>query len=193
MKSESASQVTGLLRAWRAGREEARDELMPLVYDELRRLAAGAMRGERANHTLQPTALVHEAYARLIDVNVDWQDRAHFLAVMALTMRRVLVDHAKARSRDKRGGGALLLTLDEGNTPAPAPGEEILALHKALEGLSGRDPRMGHAIELHYFGGLTYQEMAQVLGVSETTVHRDLRMARAWLARELSHGGGDAA
>jgi RNA polymerase sigma factor (TIGR02999 family) len=191
MKSENSSHVTGLLRAWRAGQEQARDELMPLVYEELRRLAQGAMRGERANHTLQPTALVHEAYARLVEVKVDWQDRAHFLAVMALTMRRVLVDHAKARSRDKRGGGALRVTLDEGEVATAAPGEEILALHEALERLSERDSRMGQAVELHYFGGLTYDEMAQVLSVSAVTVHRDLRLARTWLAREMSQGSGD--
>ena len=188
-----ASQVTRLLGAWRAsGDERVLDELVPLVYDELRELAASRLRGERPDHTLQPTALVHEAYARLVDGDVDYTDRAHFFALAATTMRRVLVDHARARATTKRGGGVADVTLDERVAASAERPDEILALDEAIERLMRRDERKGKVVELHFFGGLTYAETAAALDISEATVDRDLRMAKAWLARELE-GGEDSA
>lgn len=176
--------VTDLLLAWRSGEEGALDRLIPLVHEELHRLAADYMRGERPDHTLQTTALVNEAYLRLVDAEVDWQDRAHFFAVAATTMRRILVDHARKKGRDKRTG--IEVPLDEAAVVVPEASEGMLALDDALTRLAKRDERAARTVELHYFGGLTYDEMAEVLGVSTTTVHRDLQLARAWLYRELS-------
>lgn len=143
------------------------------------------MRGERQAHTLQATALVHEAFVRLVGMDVSWQDRAHFLSVAARAMRRILVDHARAKGSAKRGAGAVPLPLEDALVVADEPQPAILSLHEALERLAVVDPRMGQAVELHYFGGLTHEESAAVLGVSPTTVERDLRQARAWLTREL--------
>lgn len=177
-------QLTGLLRQWRDGDSAALDRLMPLVYDELSRIAHAAMSGERPNHTLETRALVHEAYVRLVDANVDWKDRAHFMALAARTMRRILIDHAKGRNRDKRGGRAVHVTLEL----APgleAPSTDILALDEALERLAQQDSRKAGIVELHYFGGVSQEDTAEVLGLSLTTVERELRLARAWLRREL--------
>jgi RNA polymerase sigma-70 factor (ECF subfamily) len=177
--------VTRLLREWRGGREAALEELMPVVYDELRRLAKGYLRGERQDHTLQGTALVNEAYMRLVDMDVSWQDRAHFFAVAARLMRRMLVDHARARGRGKRGGGESAMTLDEPLVASPERAPDLLALDDALSSLTQLDPRKSQIVELHFFGGMTYEETAEALGVSPATVHRELRLAKAWLHHEL--------
>lgn len=177
--------VTGLIHDWRSGDTGALDRLIPLVYEELRALADRRLRGERAGHTLQPTALVHEAYARLVAAEIDFTDRAHFFAMIATTMRRVLVDHARARGRAKRGGGVVALTLDEQIALVDDRPEELLALDEALERLGTVDSRKAKVIELHYFGGLTYAEIGAALDVSDVTVFRDLRLAKAWLAQEL--------
>ncbi|MGE0556216.1 MAG: sigma-70 family RNA polymerase sigma factor [Gemmatimonadales bacterium] len=177
--------VTTLLRAWRGGDEHALDRMVPLVYDELRVIATRLMRGERADHTLQATALVHEAYARLVDAQVDWRDRSHFFAIAARQMRRILVDHAKARGRVKRGGGERPLTLDEAIAVSGDANDNLVELDEALERLATIDERKAKVVELHYFGGLTYDEAAEVLGISPATVDRDLRFAKAWLYREL--------
>ena len=180
--------ITRLLLEWRGGSERALDQLVPLVYDELRRLAARRMRGERADHTWSATDLVHEAYARLVDADIQWQDRVHFFAVASRLMRRILVDHARASARQKRGGGALRVTLDDSLQAAAGSGdsEALLALDAALERLAEFDRRKAEAVELHYFGGLSYEETAEALGVSPATVDRELRMAKAWLGRELA-------
>lgn len=160
---------------------------MPLVYDEFRALAARHLRRERANHTLQPTALVHEAYLRLIDqTRVDWQGRTHFFAVGAQAIRRILVDHARNRKRQKRGGGAGRVTLDESVALAPQRAEEILALDEALETLGKLDARQAQVVEMRFFAGMSVEEVAEVLGVSKRTIEGDWTMARAWLMRELS-------
>ena len=187
----TAPDVTHLLHRWREGDRDALDQLTPLLYDELRRLASGQLSRERPNHTLQATDVVHEAFVRLVDADVPWQDRAHFLAVAAQTMRRLLVDHARARGRRKRGGDLVRVTLQPRDAVADPAGDEILTLDSALSDLARRDPRAASAVELHHFGGLTYDEAALVLGVSPATVKRDLRVARAWLAREM-HGSRHA-
>jgi len=177
--------VTQLLRQWSAGDKAALDQLMPLVYDQLRRLASRCMASERPGHTLRATAIVHEAYVRLVDSNLDFNDRVHFFAMAARLLRQILVDHARAQNRQKRGGGAIDLTLDEAILVAPdQPG--IVELNDALERLSSVDPRKAQVVELLYFGGLTYDEAAAALGISAATVHRELRMAKAWLLTELS-------
>ena len=165
---------------------------MPVVYDELLRLAQIQMRGERIDHTLEPTAVVHEAYARLIDLELDWQDRAHFLSMAARLMRRVLVDHARAHRARKRGAGDVRVSLHEslGAEDRPESNLDLLALDEVLERLAGQEERAVRAVELHYFGGLSYREIAEALSISEATVDRDLRFARSWLRREL--GGGEA-
>ena len=179
--------VTLLLMAWRGGDLDALDRLVPLVYEELRRVAHRYMRDERQNPLLQTTALVHEAYLRLIDVNrVDWQSRNHFLAVSAQMMRRILVDAARRRGADKRGGDASHIALDEGLVPARERGADLLALDEALERLTALSPRKARIVELRYFGGLSVEETAHVLGVSVETVMRDFRMAKLWLRRDLS-------
>lgn len=185
------SSVTILLQAWRAGDEHALADLIPLVYDELRALASRSFRGERADHTLQPTALVHEVYLRLVSSDVSWNDRAHFFAIAARTMRRVLVDYARQQGAAKRGGGWLRTTLDEGLDLGEAPPAEFLDLDRGLDRLAEQDPRAARAAELHYFGGLRHEEAARVLDVSPATVDRDLRLARVWLRRELTRDGTD--
>jgi RNA polymerase sigma factor (TIGR02999 family) len=178
------NQVTRLLLRWRGGDQEALEELMPLVYDELRRLARLRMRAERRDHTLQPTALVHEAFARLVDLKLNWQDRAHFLCMAARLMRRVLVDHARAHRAAKRGHGAIKVSLHESDAVVE-PAYDLEGLDEALQRLRNQEARPSQVIELHYFGGLTYREIAGVLNLSEATVDRDMRFARAWLQHEL--------
>jgi RNA polymerase sigma factor (TIGR02999 family) len=184
----SPEEVTGLLRRWGDGDESALDRLMPLVYDELHRVAHRRLAGEHTGHTLQTTELVHEAYARFAGADLRWSDRAHFFALAARTMRRILVDYARARSAGKRGGDVSPVTL---HTSIEAEGGafhaiDVLALHDALERLAKQDARKAEAVEAHIFGGLTYQETAGALGISLATVDRELRLAKAWLARELA-------
>jgi RNA polymerase sigma factor (TIGR02999 family) len=182
------SDATELLVAWSNGDESAFDKLAPLVHHELRVLARRYMRRERSDHTLQATALVHEAYIRLIDVNrVQWQNRTHFLAVAAQTMRRILVEFARQRHRQKRGGDALRVTMDAAMDVAQDQSADLVALSDALSALATFDPRMSQVVELRFFGGLTVQETADVLKVSPETVMRDWKTAKAWLLRELSH------
>jgi RNA polymerase sigma factor (TIGR02999 family) len=182
--------VSELLTAWREGDESALDRLMPLVYDELHRLAERQLRRERDDHTLQTTALLHEAYLRLVGADVEWHGRVHFLAVAASTMRRVLVDHARARKRAKRGGGAVPVTLQDDMVGGEGRVTDLLALDEAIGRLSALDERKARAVELHYFGGLTYEETAQALALSPATVHRELRLAKAWLYNELREDRG---
>jgi len=186
---EASPDVSQLLAQWKAGDGQAREQLLPLVYDELKRVARRHLRGEAEGHTLQTTALVHEAYLRLVGSDLSWEGRRHFLAVAAQVMRRVLVDHARGRGRAKRGGGITAVALQEELAAAPARPADLLDLDEALERLSSLDPRKAQVIDLLYFGGLSYDETAAVLGVSPATVHRDLRLARAWLFRELQSAG----
>ena len=180
------SDATDLLVAWSNGDQSAFDKLVPLVYQELRLLAQRYLRRERPDHTLQATALVNEAYIRLIDVNrIQWQNRAHFLAVAAQTMRRILVEFARHRGRQKRGGDAVRVTIDDAEV-AQEKGADLVALSDALSALTTFDPRMGQVVELRFFGGLNVQETADVLKVSPETVLRDWRTAKVWLLRELS-------
>ncbi|MCP3961618.1 MAG: sigma-70 family RNA polymerase sigma factor [bacterium] len=183
---EPGSDVTRLLHAWREGDPDALERLTPLVYQELRRLAHNYMRGEREGHMLQTTALVHEAYLRLVDLELGFQDRVHFFAVSARLMRRVLVDLARERKAAKRGGEAVVLPLEEGLVATKMPGSDVLALDLALEQLASFDARKARVVELRVFGGLTIDETAEVLEVSHATVERDLKLAKAWLARSLS-------
>ena len=179
--------VTRLLAAWSEGDAKALEELIPLVYDELHRLAQMHLARERAGHTLQPTAVVHEAYLKLVDQKrVSWKNRGHFFAVAAQAMRRLLVDHARRRDAEKRGGAVTLIPLEVAD-PAVAPREtDVLALDRALEKLAALDARQAKVVELRYFGGLTLDETADVLGSSASTVGRAFRLAKAWLHRELS-------
>lgn len=186
----SRPHVTELLLAWGRGDRVALDELVPLVHQELRRLARLQLRGERNNHTLQTTALVNEAFIRLVDLRrIQWQDRAHFLSLSARLMRRILVDHARSRNYQKRGGGALNLTLDDIVVASPARGADLVALDDALEGLARVDPRKSQVVELRFFGGLSVEETAEALEVSPETVLRDWRLAKVWLLREVSGHG----
>jgi len=184
--SVSPHRVTQLLQQWSHGDDVALAELTPLVYEELRRLAHHQMAGQRSDHTLQTTALVHEAYLRLADqTNPNWQERAHFFAVAARAMRQIVVDYARSCQSQKRGGGALKIELDEAALVSPGEAKEIVELHEALEGLAALDSRKAEVVELKYFGGLNYDEIAEVLKVSKITVRRDWEFARAWLHREL--------
>ena len=185
--ASSAGDVTGLLLAWGRGDAKALEELIPLVYDELRRLAERYLHRERAGHTLQPTALVNEAYLKLVNQKrVAWKNRGQFFAVASQTMRRLLVDHARRHHADKRGGGVTHVPLEEEQAPAPAREVDVLALDEALERLAALDATQAKVVELRYFGGLTLEESAEVLGTSRATVVRAFRVARAWLERELS-------
>ena len=179
--------ITQLLIAWSDGRREALENLMPLVYEDLRRVAAGYMRHESAGHALQPTALVHEAYVRLIDQKqVKWRNRAHFFGVAASLMRRILVDHARRRRAEKRGGNWERVTLSENEAAADGAREiDVLALHESLERLATFDPQQERIVELRYFGGLTIEETAEVVGVSPATVVREWTIAKAWLRADL--------
>jgi RNA polymerase sigma factor (TIGR02999 family) len=158
---------------------------MPLVYAELRRIADRYLRKENPGHTLQPTALVHEAFMNLVDADVTWSDRVHFYAVSARIMRRLLVDHAKAKCREKRGGGGIKVSLEDVLAIAPEPSLEIIELDEVLNQLATFDERKSRVVELHYFGGFTYEEIADVVGISVATVDRELRLAKAWLYGEL--------
>jgi RNA polymerase sigma factor (TIGR02999 family) len=191
--TEPRRTVTRLLQEWRGGRQDALDDILPLVYGELRRLAARYMQGERREHTLQATALVHEAYARLVGVELDGPSRSHFFALASRAMRNVLVDHARGRLRAKRGGGAARVTLDEALALTPEPDPALVDLDAALTALAEQDPRKARVVELHFFGGLTYDEIAGVIGVSASTVRGDVRLAKAWLAARLRETGGDGA
>jgi RNA polymerase sigma factor (TIGR02999 family) len=185
--SHSRQQVTQLLLAWNRGERSALDELIPLVYEELKRLAHRCMAGERSGHSLQTTALVNEAYLRLIDCSrVQWQNRAHFLAVAARLMRRILVDIARSRGYLKRGAGVRRLSLERSPELFRQSDPDIVALDDALNALAAIDPRKGQVIELRFFGGLTAEETAEVLGVSPDTVLRDWKLAKVWLHREMS-------
>jgi RNA polymerase sigma factor (TIGR02999 family) len=186
--SVSQQRVTDLLVRWSDGDDDALAELTPVVYEELRRLAHRQMGAERTNHTLQTTALVNEAYLRLADqTHPRWQNRAHFFAVAARAMRRILVSYARSRRYEKRGGGALKIEMDETALVSPEESQEIVDLHEALERLATLDSRKAQVVELKYFGGLNYDEMAEVLKISPMTVRRDWRFARAWLYTELKN------
>ena len=183
----TALDVTRVLNTWRAGDPAAVAQLMPLVYEELRRLARNYLRRERPDHTLQATALVHEAYLRLIDADaVSWQNRAHFYGIAAKLMRRILVDHARARNASKRGGLVEKISLDEARDLPPVAANDLVALDGALQDLTKNYPRKGQVVELKFFGGLEAKEIAEVLQVSEKTVLRDWQFAKLWLCRELS-------
>lgn len=189
---QSSGNVTQLLVKWGDGDQQARDQLMPLVYSELRRLARNYLRKERPGHTLQPTALVNEAYLKLIDQkSARWQNRAHFYGVAAQLMRRILVDHARQHQAAKRGGSdqqRLSITSAGqlgGKKLATEPAFDLLALHEALEELTVMDPQQGRIVELKFFGGLSIEETAEVMGIGHATVERDWKMARAWLRRKL--------
>ena len=186
---DSSPDVTQLLLRWRGGDSQALEQLTPLVYDELRWLAAHYLHHERAGHTLQATALVHEAYVRLLGQQpIDWQNRAHFMAVAARLMRRILVDHARAHAAAKRNPAAVPLPLDEAKTIAPKRAPDVLALDDALEALAKFDERKSRIIELRYFGGLSIEEIGEVTSLSAATIGRDLRMAEAWLGRQMQKG-----
>ena len=198
MTASSSHTVTQLLRAWRQGDAAALDQLVPVVYQKLRRLARHHMAGQRPGHTLQATALVNEAYMRLIDCEqVNWKDRAHFFAISARMMRRVLVEFARARQYQKRGAGARKTSLDEGVIASPQRGQDLVALDDALQALAAEYPRQAQVVELRFFGGLSVEETAEVLHVSAITVMRDWQLAKVWLARELkkrdSNAGGTIA
>lgn len=186
-RAEETKQITELLCRAQAGSREALDELFPYVYRELRRVAARHLAGERSNHTLQPTALVHEAYIRLIDQHsVDWRNRAQFFSIAAETMRRILVNHAVEKKAQKRGSGETVLSLDElGDLEKPA-GVNLIALDEALKTLAEFDERQAKIIELRFFGGLTIEETAEVLSISEATVNREWRSAKAWILGQMS-------
>jgi RNA polymerase sigma factor (TIGR02999 family) len=179
--------ITQWLLAWSDGHQEALGQLLPLVYRDLRRLAARYMRREPADHALQPTALVHEAYLRLVDQRqVQWRNRAHFFGMAAGMMRRILVDHARERLAEKRGGGLERVTLVDDQIAAEATGVDVLALHESLERLAAFDSRQAQIVELRYFGGLTIEETAEVVRTSVVTVWRDWTVAKAWLRADLS-------
>ena len=185
----SRADVTKLLQQWTVGGEDALDKLIPPVYAELRRLAASYLRRERRDHTLQATALVHEAFLRLVDQrDVRWQNRAHFFGIAAQLMRRILVDHARAHAASKRGDGARPVSLDDALVVAPAADTDLLALDEALMHLAAVDPQQARIVELRFFGGLTIDETAEVLQVSPATVGRDWIMAKSWLYAELGTG-----
>lgn len=186
--SPDRSSMTILLQQWSGGDKAALDKLMPVVYEQLHRLASRSLRTERKDHTLRATALVHEAYIRLIDADVAWQDRIHFFAVSARLLRRILVDHARADRREKRGGGAEMIPLDEAMVVGPGSPGDLLALDEALQHLAAQDLRKSEIVELLCFGGLTYDETAVALGISPATVHREIKLAKAWLHRELARG-----
>ena len=178
--------ISHLLNEWNAGDERALDTLTPLVYEELRRQAARYLRRERPGHTLQTTALIHEAYLRLIDAkDVNWQSRAHFFAVAANLMRRILVEHARRRDAAKRGGSHIRVQLDEAVATADEDGVDLLAIDQALDRLAAIDPQQARVVELRFFSGLSVEETAAALGVSPKTVKRDWSVARAWLRREI--------
>jgi len=183
-------QITGLLTAWGKGDQNALNELMPLVYNELHRMARRAWSGQNQGHTLQPTALINEAYLKLAgSANASFQDRRHFFAVACTAMRQILVNHAKSRHTGKRGSGQFVLSLDDVQPAVNQEAAEVVALHEALERLEAIDERKSRVVEMRYFGGLSIEETAEALGVSVITVNRDWRLARTWLIREMRGGG----
>jgi RNA polymerase sigma factor (TIGR02999 family) len=184
--SEEALQFTQLLHEWNGGKKEAIDQLMPVIYDELRKLARRYLYSERRDHTLRATALVNEAYVRLVHSDATYQDRVHFYAVAARTLRHILVDYAKARNRNKRGGGVENIPLDEAILVGPESDKGLVELDDALNSLALHDPGKARIVELLFFGGLTYEEAADVLELSRATVFREMKMAKAWLHRELT-------
>lgn len=187
MMNPPEKDVTQLLLDWSSGKREAMDDLLPLVYKELRQLADRYLRRERSDHTLQATALVHEAYLKLIDQrNVQWQNRAHFFGVAAQAMRRILVDHARNHQAAKRGSGGQKISLDEGLMVTDERAHELVALDDALNELAEFDEQKGRIVELRFFGGLTIEETAEVLGIGTATVIREWRMAKAWLYQSIS-------
>lgn len=193
MADAPAESVTELLLAWRGGDENARDALLPLVYQELRKLAGRRLGRERSDHTLQPTALVNEAYLRLVDQSrVQWRNRSHFFAIAAEMMRRVLVDYARKRNSGKRGGHAIQVSLDDQPVDVPSPADQraadVIALDDALQALAKVDARKSRLVELRFFGGLSIEEAAEALGVSPGTAMRDWTLAKAWLQREMAAG-----
>ena len=186
MPSDMPDSITELLLKWSNGDPAALERLMPLVYNELRRLAARYLRRERANHTLQPTALINEAYLRLVDQQkVEWQGRAQFYGLAARVMRNILVDHARSHQAAKRGGQQFQVSFDSDHRGCANPQIDFIAVHEALERLAAFDPKKAQIIELRFFGGLSIEETAEVLGVGHATVERDWKLARAWLQREL--------
>jgi RNA polymerase sigma factor (TIGR02999 family) len=186
MKSAPAD-VTRLLLQWSSGQEQALERLVPQIHGELRKLAASYLRKERPDHTLQPTALVNEAFLKLIDQrSVKWQNRAHFFGIAAQAMRRILVDHARARLAGKRGGDMHKVPLDAGNLVGPAVDIDLLALDEALTRLAALDPQQSRIVELRFFGGLTMEETAEVMRISPATIGREWRIAKAWLSAELA-------
>jgi RNA polymerase sigma factor (TIGR02999 family) len=190
MSGHSPKEVTLLLNAWRGGDQAALDKLIPLIHDELHRLARIYMTRERAGHTLQTTALLNEAYLRLIDANqVPFENRTHFFALSANLMRRVLVDFARSRRYQKRGGNVVRVEFEEGQFPAPSPMANVVAVDDALNALAKFDEREAKVVELRFFGGLSEEETAEALGLSLRTVQRDWTLAKAWLSREMRLGG----
>jgi RNA polymerase sigma factor (TIGR02999 family) len=184
------SEVTRLLKDWSEGRQEALDRLLPQIYAELRRLASSYLRRERPDHTLQPTALVHEAFIRLVDQRaVRWQNRAHFFGIAAQAMRRILVDHARAHGADKRGAGERAVSLTDTLVTIGAPNVDLLALDEVLTRLAVIDPQQSRVVELRFFGGLTIEEAAEVMDISPATIGREWTLAKAWLYAELSKSG----
>jgi RNA polymerase sigma factor (TIGR02999 family) len=191
MSQPVSQQVTALLYAWRGGDTKAQDRLFEVVYKDLHRIAARYMGGERQNHTLQATALVNEAYIRLVDIErIHWEDRGHFFAVAARVMRRILVDKARARQYQKRGAGAATISLDEALLVTKQHGPDLVALDEALSSLAAVDERKSQVVELRFFGGLNVEETAAVLGISTDTVLRDWKMAKVWLLREITKSAG---
>lgn len=194
MVAETPKDITQILNAVGSGEQRSTDDLLALVYDELRAIAVRHLQRERQGHTLQATALVHETYVRLVDQQrVHWTGKAHFLAMAATMMRRILVNHAKARNADKRGGGSARTLLTAESLELPEKSLEILALDEAMCQLAELDPQQCKIVELRYFGGLTVTEVAQVVGISERTVHREWTFAKAWLRGEISKGDDDVA
>lgn len=190
METDQSKEVTVFLKAWSGGNREAADRLMTLVYKEMRKLAASYIKNQRPDHTLQPTALVHEAYLKLIDTSeINWQDRAHFFAVAAQTMRNILVDHARASSADKRGGSVQKIALDEAVGFSERQDVDLIDLDEALQKLSEQDELQSRIVELRFFGGLTIEETAEVVKLSPATVKREWAMARAWLFRRMKDEG----
>jgi RNA polymerase sigma-70 factor (ECF subfamily) len=186
MNMHTPEGVTQLLEKWSQGDRNALDDLMPLVYDELRRLAGNYLRRERPDHTLQPTALVNEAYLLMVDQRrAQWQNRAQFIGVAAQMMRRILVDHARANQAEKRGGQHYTVSLSEADRFGDSPDIDLLRIHEALERLAAIDPQQSRIVELRFFGGLTIEETTEAMSLSHTTIERDWKMARAWLRREM--------
>ncbi len=184
--SDNRQEISVILKDWSGGNRDSADALLSVVYDELRKIAAQYLRKENSGHTLQPTALVHEAYMKLIDISdVNWQDRAHFFAVSANVMRHILVDHARAKLAEKRGGSAQRIALEDVTSLSTEPDVDVLAVDEALKELAGFDEQQSRIVELRFFGGLTIEETAHVAGISPATVKREWAMAKAWLHRKL--------